>query len=60
MVGRKNRITHIIYRVDRMLGRLIVDGLLVEIGRYFVNNHPKKSIYFIVAIIAILLIMSSS
>jgi hypothetical protein len=43
-----------------MLDRFIVDGLFRAFGEYFVNKNPKISIYFIVAIIAILLIMKSS
>ena len=43
-----------------MLDRLIVDGILRELVRYFVGEDPKRMIYFTVAIIAIVLIISSS
>ena len=42
-----------------MLDRLIV-GLLLEPVRYFVGEDPKRIIYVTVAIIAIVLIISSS
>ena len=47
-------------QVDRMLDRLIVDGLFGGIFEYFGEKNPKISFYFILAIIAILLIMKSS